>query len=215
MQNLQEYIRQLGKEHAWMKQELVVTKEKMALIEKMCEAPPTLEEEIASIEGRRIFFNLSGVIEFDEDQDGREGPPVKFRISQDGIFVMTHYPFVVWRVTEPTAAQNFGFWRPPTAWPLPAQAVGTGFNLNEDIMSMGYLFSDAGSQRQFDNEDAGPIFSSPNGGLVPLPIPTVFQQNSTISFQPVFSRIAFSSPENTPTRGEIKVTLPGFRIANM
>ena len=168
-----------------------------------------VSDEIDQIEGRRIFFNLSDAQEFTITQDGQRGNQMTFLVSQDGPFVMTHYPWVAWRPSQPSTATNFGQWSPVYSWPLPDQELA-----DRDVINLSYEFSDGGSQRNFQNEPAGPAFSRPDS-LLPLPVPTLFAPNTTIQFTPIYEDILFASPATPTTGGTLVVTLYGYRIANL
>ncbi len=189
---------------------------KYSVIEKMCAGAPSITEEIDSIPGRRIFYNLNGEIEFDIADNGRRGQPINFLVSQDGPFIQTHYPMAIWRPSAPITATNFGLWRPVSSWPLPAQAVpaSANFQLNEDIISISYEFVDGGSQRNMQNLPTPPLLSTPSN-LVPLPVPTLFTPNTTIQFFPTYNSIRFSDGAVPPTEGILAIALPGYRVVNM
>ncbi|HZJ67639.1 MAG TPA: hypothetical protein VFD36_29250 [Kofleriaceae bacterium] len=178
---------------------------------KACEEQPrSITQEIDSIPGRRIFYNLCDRISFTDAQAGLRGAPLTFFISQDGPFIATHYPLVVWKPNAPSTATNLGAWSPVSSWPLPTQQVQ-----DQDIIDLSYEVVDSGSQRNFQNEAAGPLFSRPDNP-VPLPVPTLFAPNTTIQFFPTFERIFFSSEPGVPTTGgELVVIWPGYKIANM
>lgn len=178
---------------------------------KACEAQQrTITAEIDSIPGRRIFYNLADRLSFTIAQNGLRGTPLSFLISQDGPYIATHYPWVAWKPNAPATADNFGRWSPVSSWPLPTQQVAT-----IDIIDLSYEVVDSGSQRNFQNEAAGPIFSRPDN-LVPLPVPTLFAPNTTIQFYPTFERIFFDpGSEVATTGGELVVVFPGYKIVNM
>jgi hypothetical protein len=174
------------------------------------DGPRSITEEIDSLPGRRIFYNLSGRQNFDINQLGTRGDPVSFFVSQDGPFVMTHYPLVTWKPNLPTTATNLGKWSPPTSWPLPIQQMN-----NQDNIDLSYEFFDGGSQRAFNNETAAPLFSRPDN-LAPLPVPTLFAPNANIQFIPTYEDIFFDGDVQVPTEGgQLVVTLPGYRIVNL
>lgn len=205
---LQAFLSKIAAEHRDLKRELVqVQASYNALVSEIQAQPRSITAEIDEIPGRRIFYNLSGDGTFTADQAGQRGQPINFLISQDGPYVMTHYPLVIWKPTAPDLTTNFGRWRPVASWPLPDQV------LDEDIIDLSYEFVDGGSQRNFQNAVAGPLFSRPDN-LVPLPVPTLFAPNSTIQFFPTFEAILFDSAV-PPTEGELRVTLPGYRIVNL
>jgi hypothetical protein len=177
---------------------------------KACEEQPrSITAEIDSIPGRRIFYNLSDRLSFTIAQDGLRGTPLTFLISQDGPFIQTHYPFVIWKPNAPATAANFGRWSPVASWPLPTQNFA-----DQDAIDLSYEIVDSGSQRNFQNEAAAPIFSRPDN-LVPLPVPTLFSPNTTIQFFPTFERIFFDATAVATTGGELVVTIPGYRIVNL
>lgn len=176
---------------------------------KACEDQPrSITQEIDSISGRRIYYTLSDRLSFTAAQDGLRGNPLTFNVSQDGPFIQTHYPFVTWKPNAPADATNFGAWRPVSTWPLPDQVLDT------DLIDLSYEVMDSGSQRNFQNEAVGPIFSRPDN-LIPLPVPTLFAPNTVIQFFPTFERIVFSSAGTATTGGELYVGLPGYRIVNL
>lgn len=176
-----------------------------------CENQPrSITEEIDSIPGRRIFYNLSDRLDFDINVDGLRGNPLTFLVSQDGPYVMTHYPLVAWLPNAPAGATNFGQWSPVSSWPLPTQEAAA-----QDQINLSYELLDGGSQRNFQNEASAPIFSRPDN-MAPLPVPTLFSPNTTIQFIPTFEDILFNTGAGTPTTGgELVVTLPGYRIVNL
>lgn len=178
---------------------------------KACEEQPrSITQEIDSIPGRRIFYTLSARFVFDATLDGLRGPAMPFLVSQDGAFIATHYPLVLWKPVAPATATNLGRWSPPTSWPLPTQDFANG-----DAIDLSYEVVDSGSQRNFQNEAVGPIFSRPDN-LIPLPVPTLFAPNTTIQFFPTFERIFFDPGAEVPTTaGQLVVGWPGYKIVNM
>jgi hypothetical protein len=178
-------------------------------IEACEDQPRSITQEIDSIPGRRIFYTLSDRQDFTDSLAGRRGEPLNFLVSQDGPFIMTHYPLVIWKPNSPDTATNFGAWRPVSTWPLPDQVLDT------DLIDLSYEFVDGGSQRNFQNEVVVPMFSRPDN-LIPLPVPTLFAPNSTPQFFPTFERIVFDTVAAVPTDGgELAVALPGYRIVNL
>lgn len=175
-----------------------------------CESQPrSITEEIDSIPGRRIFYLLSDTQDFTIAQDGQRGAAMNFQISQDGPYVMTHFPVVMWLPNQPATATNFGRWRPVYTWPLPDQVLDT------DVIDLSYEVQDGGAQRNFQNEPAAPVFSRPDV-LHPLPVPTLWSPNSNIIFFPTYENIAFDTGAAVPTTGgSLRVTFPGYRIANL
>lgn len=178
---------------------------------KACEDQPrSITQEIDSIPGRRIFYTLSDRIDFDDTQNGLRGTPLTYLISQDGPFIATHYPMAIWKPTAPAAADNFGMWSPVSAWPLPAQQLA-----NQDIVNLSYEVVDSGSQRNFQNEAVGPIFSRPDN-LIPLPVPTLFAPNTVIQLFPTYERIFFDPDAQIPTTaGQLVIGFSGYKIVNL
>lgn len=173
----------------------------------LTDQPPSITDEIDRIPGRRIFTTLTADADFGTTNQGKQGEPLTYQVSQDGPFIMTHYPVAYWQPIEPENASNFLMWRPITHWPLPAQEV-TG-----DVISLGYRFYDGGSERFFDNAAVGPIFSRPDN-MVPLPVPTHFSTSALISIYPQYGRIQFGGDTPT-TKGRLKIDLPGYRCVNL
>ena len=205
------HIRKLAAAYGAMKAEHASLKEAIAQLQDEIESRPrSITEEIDSIPGRRIFYNLSGRQNFDASFDRRRGNPINFLVSQDGPFVMTHYPLVMFLPNSPDTATNLGRWSPVSSWPLPTQQFP-----DQDIIDLSYELTDGGSQRNFQNEESNPMFSRPDNAL-PLPVPTIFAPNSTIQFFATFERIVFNANAAVPADGgELSVTLPGYRIANL
>ena len=170
----------------------------------------SITEEIDSIPGRRIFYTLSDRISFTSAEDGLRGEPLTFQVSQDGPFIMTHYPVVSWLPNAPDNADNFGQWSPVGSWPLPTQQAAT-----QDRIDISYEMVDGGNQRNFQNEAVGQVLSRPDN-IVPLPVPTLWSPNSVIQFFPTYEDIFFD-PDATvdTTGGSLVVGLPGYRIVNM
>jgi len=173
-------------------------------------------DEIDQIEGRRISYWPHGELPFTIAQQGIDGNAIPVQISQDGPFVWTHYPIVLWRPTAPANATLFGIWRPVTHFPLVAQGldVATTLDLNSDMVSISWRMSDGGSERNFMPAAIPPIFSTPYK-QIPLPERVLFTPNSVISFTPTFRRIVFNNGTVPTTDGLLEVTFPGFRIVNM
>ncbi len=170
--------------------------------------PKTPTEELDVIPGRRIFYTLSANQDFTTSQDGQRGQPMNFLVSQDGIFIMTHYPVAMWKSSLPTNATDFGRWRPISTWPLPDQVLDTC------IIDISYELIDGGSQRAFQNLPVSPGLISSPSCLIPLPVPTPFAPNTTIQFVPTYENILFN--DSTPTtQGTLVVSLPGYKIVNL
>lgn len=172
--------------------------------------PQSITEELDALPGRRIFYNLTGNQDFDISQNGTRAIAVSFEVSQDGPFVLTHYPLVAWRPNAPANADNFGQWSPVCSWPVPLQQKS-----NQDSIDLSWEFFDGGSQRAFTNEKAAPLFSRPDN-LVPLPVPTLLAPNANTQFIPTYEDIFFDpDPANPTTGGNLVVTLPGYRVVNL
>lgn len=178
---------------------------------RACEDQPrSITQEIDSIPGRRIWYTLSARQSFTIAQNGLRAAAMSFLVSQDGPFIATHYPMAIWKPNSPATADNFGAWSPVASWPLPVQQV-----TNQDSIDLSYEVVDSGSQRNFQNEAVGPIFSRPDN-LIPLPVPTLFAPNTTIQFFPTFERIFFSSATQVNTDGgQLVIGFPGYRIVNL
>lgn len=169
--------------------------------------PRTIAEQIDALPGRRIESVFSGEVVFTADDDGQRGEPVTIQISQDGPFIETHYPMILWRPSAPDNATNFGRWRPVSTFPLPDQVVDT------DIIDIMYEFSDGGNQRNFQNAPRGLVLSRPDN-LVPLPVPTMFAAGATIQVFPTYNAITWDGAV-PPTAGILHVDLIGYRIVNL
>lgn len=169
--------------------------------------PRSVVEEIDAIPGRRIESTFSGDVAFTAADLGSRGQPVTIQISQDGPFIMTHYPMVLWRPTAPTNATNFNRWRPVSSFPLPTQQVTT------DIIDIMYEMQDGGAQRFLQNAPRGPIFSRPDN-IVPCPVPTLWSPNAAIQIFPTYNAFTWDAA-TPPTAGILHVDLIGYRIVNL
>lgn len=169
--------------------------------------PRSVAEEIDAIEGRRLEGTLSGEVVFTAANEFKRSEPVRFVVSADGPFVMTHYPLVLWRPTAPDDAANYNRWRPVSTFPLPDQVVDT------DIIDMQYELQDGGNKRLLQNEPRGPLFSRPDN-IVPCPLPTLWSANATILFIPTYNKFTWNS-DPAPTEGTLHVDLIGYYIANL
>ncbi len=178
----------------------------MAMMQ-MQSRPRSVAEEIDAIEGRRMEGTLSGEVTFTEDDLLQRGAPITMTVSQDGPFVMTHYPMAIWRPSAPDDAANIGRWRPVSTFPLPDQVVDT------DIIDIMYELQDGGNQRLLQNEPRGPLLSRPDN-IVPCPVPTLWYPNSVILFIPTYTAITFNGSTD-PTAGILHVDIPGYRIVNL
>lgn len=168
-----------------------------------------IEDQLKRIPGRRCLFTMVATQTFTTSQDGARGNAMTFTVSQDGPFIMTHYPMAAWRSSLPTNATDLGRWRPCSSWPLPDQVLDT------NIIDLSYELSDDGSNRSFQNENAvpGTLLSRPDC-LLQLPVKTYFRPNSVISFTPIYENILFEGSTAT-TQGTLVVALIGFKIVNL
>ncbi len=179
----------------------------VAALNEQRSRPRSIQEEIDAIEGRRIEGTLSGEVTFTAADVGQRAAPIVLQVSQDGPFVMTHYPLCIWRPTAPANATNLNRWRPVSTFPLPDQVVDT------DIIDILYELNDGGSQRLGQNAPRGPLLSRPDN-IVPCPIPTVWSPNAAILFQPTYLDLTWDG-EVAPTQGTLHVDLIGYRIVNL
>jgi hypothetical protein len=185
-----------------------VVQQQQAIIAQLAGRPRTVTEEIDAIPGRRIETVLSGEVTFTSSDEGKRGNPILIQVSQDGPFVMTHYPMVLWRATLPTNADNYERWRPVSTFPLPTQQDGT------DIIDLMYELQDGGAQRNFQNAPRGPIFSRPDN-LLKCACPTLWSPNSAIQFLPTYNKLTWNAATVIPTQGTLHVDLIGYRIVNL
>lgn len=201
---LQAGLRVLDKK---LSQAIAVIQQQQAQLGVLSSRPGTITEEIDQIPGRRIESVLSGEVVFTATDVGRRGNPILIQVSQDGPFVMTHYPMCLWRPTAPANAANLNRWRPISTYPLPDQVVDT------DIIDIEYELADGGSQRNFQNAPRGPMLSRPDN-LVPCAVPTLWAPNAAISFTPTYLAFTWNSDPAT-TEGTLHVDLIGYRIVNL
>jgi hypothetical protein len=194
---LQATVRNMRGVHQRLEQEILLLRQR----------PRTITEEIDQIPGRRIEYVLDAETSFTASDEGNRGQPLTFTVSQDGPFIMTHYPQAIWRPSAPGTATNLGRWRPVSTFPLPDQVVDT------DIIDLMYEMQDGGNSRNFQNGPRGPIFSRPDN-MVPLPVPTMFAPNATIQFFPTYNSITWDA-STPPTAGILHVDLIGYRIVNL
>lgn len=159
------------------------------------------------IPGRRVPYWLVGSQSFTTTQNGIRGADIAMPVTQDGPFIWTHYPVVMWRVNAPAAATDFGRWRPVSNWPLPDQILAT------NTIDISWEIRDGGAGRIFQSESLPPAFSYP-GKAHRLPFECFMPANSSLVFTPTYQDIAFGGAE-AATSGLLKVMLPGFRIASM
>jgi hypothetical protein len=198
------YIRGLNNALKQQGQQIAIMQQ---MIADLNSRPRSVAEEIDAIEGRRIEGTLSGEVTFTVADVGNRAKPIILQVSQDGPFVMTHYPMVLWRPTAPAEATNLNRWRPVSSFPLPTQQLTT------DIIDMGYELNDGGNLRQFQNEMRGPLFSRPDN-IVPTPVPTLWSPNAAIQFVPQYLALTWNGAV-PPTEGTLHVDLIGYRIVNL
>lgn len=183
-----------------------------AAVAEILRRPRSITEEIDALPGRRIVYTLAGDVSFTASNQSAQGTPISFQVSQDGPFVMTHYPLVSWWPNLPTDGDNYLKQSPVNAWPFPAQ-TDTGL----DVLNLNYQLFDAGSQRAFQGGSvvSGQLLSRP-GALMPLPVPTLWSPQALIQFIPYYLDIAFATaPSTDTTGGNLHVDLPGYRIVNL
>jgi hypothetical protein len=171
--------------------------------------PRTITEEIDAIDGRRIYYTMIGTQDFTIDQEGTRGQSINMLVSQDGPFIETHYPLVMWRSSAPSNATDFGRWRPVSSWPLPDQVLDT------NIIDISYEVVDGGSQRNFQQAAVPAGLLSRPDNMIPLPVPTLFTPNTTVQFYPTYENILFDDDPPTTEQGTLVVALPGYRIVNL
>lgn len=205
---------QLAAAFRTLRNQVVQQNEKIAALSALCASKPrSVTEEIDAIVGRRIFYTLSAVQSFDEDLAGSRGSVMNFLVSQDGPFIATHYPLVMWKPNVPTNADNFGRWRPVESWPLPTQQ-----DTNFDTIDISYEMNDSGGQRNFQNMPVPAGLLSRPDNMIPLPVPTLYTPNTTIGFVPTYEAINFLASSETyvgTTGGQLVVAIPGYRIVNL
>lgn len=210
LQELQGYLGKLARQQKVLNSRIAKLSGEYARFVEACEAQPvSITEEIDSIPGRRIWSVLVDTVAFTAADAGTRALPLLFQVSQDGPFVATHWPMLIWRPNLPATATNFGRWRPPSTWPLPDQVLDT------DVIDLSWDFLDSGSQRAFQNAVVPPMFSRPDV-LQPLPVPTIFSPNSALTLTPTYEAINFDTAAAVPTTGGLLVgAIPGYRIVNL
>lgn len=191
-----------------LKKEILRLRRESEVLTNLAQRAKSVQEEIDAIPGRRIFYTLSGNQTFEMGSDGVQGQPIPFLVSQDGPFIMTHYPIIMWKPSAPNAATNFGVWRPVASWPLPDQVIDT------DIIDISYSMTDGGSQRNFQNLPVLAGLISRPDNMIPLPVPTLFTPNTVAQLTPTYENILFNG-DVPPTQGLLVVGLPGYRIVNL
>ena len=176
--------------------------------------PRSTTEEIEAIPGRRVLYTLSGDQSFTTSQDGTRGAAISMLVSQDGPFVMTHYPVIMWYPNLPSTATNLNRWRPVSTWPLPDQQAAADGGVVGDVVDVAYEIMDGGSQRMLQNLTVAPgLISTPND-LKKLPVPTLFAPNTVVQLFITYLNVSFGG--STPsTSGNLHVDFPGYRIVNI
>jgi hypothetical protein len=178
-----------------------------AQVADLASAPSSVQQQIDALPGRRIESFLTGEVAFDITALNTRGTPIIITVSQDGPFVMTHYPVVMWRPSAPANTTNLGRWRPVASYPLPTQQV------TADFIDISYEIQDGGNQRNFQNAPRSPLLSRPDA-LLPCAVPTLWAPNSTLVFTPTYNAITFSAA-TPPTQGILHVDFVGYRITNL
>jgi hypothetical protein len=204
------YIRQLQAQISAQGQQLA----------ELARRPRSIDEEIDAIVGRRIVYTLSGEQSFTIANLGQRGTPISMLVSQDGPFVMTHYPCISWYPNAPSNADQAGKWRPVSSYPLAAQQGGLSAANAEstylDIIDVAYELVDGGSGRQFQNLTVGPHLISTRENMIPLPAKTLFAPNASLQVFITYLDIFFgTAATNDTTGGMLHVDIPGFRIVNL
>lgn len=212
--NTSAMLRRLAAQVAQLQQEVVNVRTSEARRAR------SIDEEINAIQGRRIVYTLSGEQSFTATQDGVRYNPINMLVSQDGPFVMTHYPLIGWTPNLPTTATRFGQWMPVRSYPLPVQqggmlATSSALSTTQEIIDISYELSDSGSQRNFQNITVGAGLISQADNMIPLPVPTLFQPNTTISIVITYNNILFGTQGTATTGGLLHVDLPGYRIVSL
>ena len=177
------------------------------VIQQLASRPRSVAEEIDAIPGRRIEAALCGSVLFDANDTGQRGQPIIMQVPQDGPFIQTHYPMLLWKPTAPENTPNLGRWRPVSTFPLPDQVVDT------DIIDIMYEMQDGGNGRLFQNEPRGPLLSRPDN-IVPVPIQTLWAPNTSVNLIPTYVSMTWDA-DPAVTQGELHVTIPGYHIVNL
>lgn len=172
-------------------------------------------ENVNNIPGRRMFFTLRGQQTITTANDGLRGQPMFMSVGQDGPFVMTSYPVIMWKPTASEATPlAVGKWRPIASWPLPDQVSTT------NTMDVSYEITDVGPGRNMQGGNASnqvtvpvpvvpSLISRPNN-VLPLPLPQVFDANTVIQCVLTFNDMNWT----TLTSAQVRVELPGYKIIN-
>jgi hypothetical protein len=183
-----------------------------AKLQKVEERPMSVWDEINQIEGRRVDYVLSQDLSFTITQLGARSSGLSFQVSQDGPFIMTHYPMVSWWVNAPSNADNLGKYGAIGSWPLPTQQQGTSL----DSININYEIYDSGSQRGLQTGVRSQGLLSYPGALMKMPQPVIFAAAAQIQFYCTFLDIDFATaPTNDSSGGNLHVDLVGFRCVNL
>lgn len=211
--SIEAFVRKLASENQSLRND--ITNLHSAVAELM-KKPRSITEEIDAIPGRRINYTLSGTQTFTTTQDGGvRGNAISMLVSQDGPFVMTHYPVIGWRPSLPTTATNFGRWRPVTTFPIAAQEAAATGGVSSDYIDISYEIVDGGSQRNLQNLTVTPgLINRFDNAPIAFPVPTLFAPNTSISIFITYQNIVFGGSTAT-TEGTLQVDLPGYRIVNL
>lgn len=209
--DMQTVLNKIMAEYRLVQRDLVEFRgQQKALREACANQPRSPTAEIDSIPGRRLFYGLSGTQNFTASNDGSKGQPIQMQVSQDGAFIMTHYPVVSWRPTGPDTATNRGRWSPIYSYPVPTQDYTT-----LDIIDISWEMVDGGSQRNLQNLALPPALSRFDA-MIPLPMPTLFTPNTVVTFIPTYENIAFDGTVGVPTtQGTLSVYCAGYRAVNV
>lgn len=204
-------IRQLQAENARLRTDISSISSTVAELNKR---PRSTTEEIDAIPGRRVIYTLSGEQTFTTSQDGTRAQAITMNVSQDGPFVMTHYPVIMWYSSLPTNATNLGRWRPVSTWQLPDQQAAADGGVVGDVIDIAWELWDGGSQRQLQNLTAAPALLSSPDDMKKLPVPTLFAPTAIVQVYITYLNISFGGGTAT-TQGTLHVDLPGYRIVNL
>lgn len=205
----QRFSNVIGAQDRQIKQLTIALNETREKLNVNAMRPRSIEDELNSIPGRRVPYMLTGKVAFDITALNTRGQPISFLVNADGPFIQTHYPVALWKPTSPVGATNLGHWRQVVSSNLPTQDIGTGV----DIIDISYELIDGGSQRNLQNETSLPLFSRLDRPVA-LPVANQLAANSQLLFYPTYHAISFTGLV-PPDRGELWVSIPGYRIVNM
>lgn len=203
-----EYLRSLGAAFKETQESILKSK---AVIDAASAVVRSVPRDIDALPGRRALYTLSGDVTFTISDDGKRGNSIVMLVSQDGAFVMTHYPVVSWQPTAPTNATNFGQYSGIRSWPLPIQQV-----FDMDMIDISYELLDETARRGCQNIAVSAQVIASGDNLMPLPIPILFPPNTRLRFTPTYHNIFFNNaPDVDTTQGTLHVDLVGYRIATL